>query len=43
MVNQKGETVLYVRLQNVLYGILKGALLFCRKLTNDLYDPCVAN
>ena len=52
IINKKGQTVLYVRLLNVLYGILKGALLFYKKLTNDLltigfelnpYDPCVAN
>jgi hypothetical protein len=52
IINKKGQTVLYVRLLNVLYGILKGALLFYKKLTTDLvgigfelntYDPCVAN
>ena len=52
IINRKGQTVLYIRLLNVLYGILKGALLFYEKLTADLlsigfelnpYDPCVAN
>jgi hypothetical protein len=51
-VNKKGETVLYVKLLNALYGILKAALLFYKKLTKDLfgigfklnlYDTCVAN
>ena len=50
--SMKGQTILHVRIQKVLYGILKGALLFYRKLTRDLtevgfklnpYDPCVAN
>ena len=43
---------MYVKLQKVLYGLLKSALLFYRKLWGDLYtkgfttnpcDPCVAN
>jgi hypothetical protein len=51
-VNKKGETVLYVKLLNALYGVLKAALLFYKKLVKDLmrigfklnlYDPCVAN
>jgi hypothetical protein len=51
-VNRKGETMLYMKLLNALYGILKAALLFYRKLIKDLmgigfminpYDPCVAN
>jgi hypothetical protein len=50
--NKKGETVLYVKLLNALYGILKAVLLFYKKLIKDLmgigfklnlYDPCVAN
>ena len=49
---QGGKKVLYVRLQRALYGMLKSALLFYRKLCGDLkrmgfelnpYDPCVAN
>ena len=52
IINRKGQTVIYVCLLNVLYGILKGALLFYKKLTTILlsigfelnpYDPCVAN
>lgn len=47
-----GRPVLYVQLQKALYGMLKSALLFYRKLVSDLtsmgftmnpYDPCVAN
>lgn len=50
--NSKGETVLYVKLLNALYGIMKTALLFYQKFVADLesigfqlnpYDPCVAN
>ena len=49
---ERGQTVLYVELQKALYGMLKSALLFYRKLRKDLesigftvnpYDPCVAN
>ena len=49
---QGGKKVLYVRLKRALYGLLKSALLFYRKLCGDLkrmgfelnpYDPCVAN
>jgi hypothetical protein len=48
----KGKPVLYVRLEKALYGMMKSALLFYRKLVADLrsigfelnpYDPCVAN
>ena len=47
-----GNPVLYVRLQKALYGCLKSALLFYKKLVGDLeaygfrinpYDLCVAN
>lgn len=50
--NPRGKPVLYVTLQKALYGLLKSALLFYRKLVADLttegftlnpYDPCVAN
>eukprot|EP00804_Cyclotella_cryptica_P016577 CCRYP_020528-RE/>CCRYP_020528-RE protein AED:0.38 eAED:0.38 QI:0/-1/0/1/-1/1/1/0/519 len=46
----KGEPVLFVKLQKALYGMLKSALLFYKKLLADLvakgftvnpYDPCV--
>jgi Reverse transcriptase (RNA-dependent DNA polymerase) len=52
IINKKGEQVLYVRLLNALYGLLKASLLFYKKLVKDLegigfvlnpYDPCVAN
>ena len=50
--NSKGKKVLYVKLKKALYGCLKSAILFYRKLSTDLtkmgfkikfYDPCVAN
>lgn len=52
LVTEKGEKILYVRMTKALYGMLKSALLFYRKLVKDLesvgftinpYDPCVAN
>ena len=51
-VDSKGELVLYVRLLNVLYGIMKVALLYYERFVRNimaigfklnLYDPCVAN
>ena len=48
----KGVPMLYVRLSKALYGMLRAALLFYKKLRGDLedmgfkvnpYDPCVAN
>ena len=50
--NKNGKAVLYVELLKALYGTLKEALLFYKKLVKDLisygfelnfYDPCVAN
>ena len=50
--DSSGKPVLCVQLQKALYGMLKSALLFYRKLISDLtdmgfrlnpYDPCVAN
>jgi hypothetical protein len=50
--NAKGKPVLYVQLEKTVYGMMKSALLFYRKLVADLifigftvnpYDPCVAN
>jgi hypothetical protein len=47
----KGQAVLFVKLQKALYGMLRSALLFYKKLLTDLvangfnvnpYDPCVA-
>ncbi len=49
---EKGRSVPYLRLQKALYGMMKIALLFYRKLVAELrdmgfeinpYDPCVAN
>ena len=51
-VDSKGELVLYVHLLNVLYGIMKAALLYYKCFVHDItaigfklnpYDPCVAN
>ena len=48
----KGRQVLYLHLQKALYGMMKSALLFYKKLVKELkemgfeinpYDPCVAN
>ena len=50
--NYKGKTLLYVKMCKALYGMLRSALLFYRKLVKELeeygfeinlYDPCVAN
>jgi hypothetical protein len=50
--NEKGESILYVRMLKAMYGLLRSALLFYLKLVEDLkadgftmneYDPCVAN
>ncbi len=52
IVLEKGRSVLYLQLQKALYGMMKSALLFYRKLVVELkemgfeinpYDPCVAN
>jgi hypothetical protein len=52
IVLEKGRFVLYLRLQKALYGMMKSALLFYRKLVLELkemgfeinpYDPYVAN
>ena len=52
MTLENGKKILYVRLKKALYGLLKSALLFYRKLWRDLArrgfevnpcDPCVAN
>jgi hypothetical protein len=49
---EKGKSVLYLQLQKALYGMMKSALLFYRKLVSELRemgfeinpcDPCVAN
>ena len=50
--SQKGVPMLYVLVEKSLYGMLRAALLFYRKLRKDLeemkfvvnpYKPCVAN
>ena len=49
---EKGRQVLYLHLQKALYGMMKSALLFYKKLVKELketgfeinpYDPCLAN
>jgi hypothetical protein len=51
-VGSDNKPVLYVKLKKALYGCLRSALLFYKKLLKDLkdrgfvvnpYDPCVAN
>ncbi len=50
--DKKGKKVLYLHLRKALYGMMKGALLFYRKLVSEVkmmgftinpYDPCIAN
>ena len=50
--SKKGVPTLYVRLSKALYGMLRAALLFYKRLRKDLetigfginpYDPCVTN
>ena len=50
--DRKGTPVLYVQLFKSMYGLLRSALLFYRKLKKEFieygfimnpYDPCVAN
>jgi hypothetical protein len=52
LTNEKGKKVLYLFLQKALYGIMKSALLFYRKLISELnemgfevnpYNPCIVN
>ena len=52
VVSEHGQKILYLELQKALYGMLKSALLFYKKLRSDLesfgfkvnpYDPCVPN
>ena len=51
-VDAKGSAILYVKMQKAIYGLLRSALHFYKKLVSDLestgfkvnpYDPCVAN
>lgn len=48
----RGKPILYVKLQKALYGLLRSALLFYKRLVKDLestgftinsYGPCVVN
>jgi hypothetical protein len=50
--NEKGKKVLYLRHQKALYGMMKSALLFYKKLISELkemgfevnpYNSCVVN
>ena len=50
--NKKGKPVLYAKCNAAMYGMMRSALLFYRKLRGNLeyfgfkvnpYDPCVAN
>ena len=50
--DKRGKPVLYVKMLKALYGLLRSALLFYRKLAKDLhkyglkmnpYNPCVVN
>ncbi len=51
-INKSGQTVLFVKLKNALYGLMCTALLFYERFVNGIcsigfvlnpYDPCVAN
>ncbi len=51
IVQEKGRSLLYLQLQKVLYGMMKSALFFSKKLVAELqdmgfeinpYDPCIA-
>jgi hypothetical protein len=52
MVDKKGTTILYVKLQKALYGLMRASILFYRKLQKELeqygfkvnlYNQCIAN
>ncbi len=52
IVDKKGMKLLYVKLQKVLFGLMRASLMFSWKLRKDFeayglqvnpYDPCVAN
>ena len=52
LTDEKGKKVLYLCLKKALYGMMKSALFFYRKLISELkgmgfevnpYDPCVVN
>eukprot|EP00804_Cyclotella_cryptica_P021176 CCRYP_001489-RA/>CCRYP_001489-RA protein AED:0.41 eAED:0.35 QI:0/-1/0/1/-1/1/1/0/615 len=50
--NARGESIMFMKMQKAMYGMLRSSLLFYQKLVKDLeafgfelnpYDPCVAN
>lgn len=50
--DKTGKSILYRKMQQALYGLLRSELLFYKKLVKDMerygfklnpYDPCVAN
>ena len=50
--NGRGESIMFVRMQKAMYGMMRASLLFYLKLVDELiedgfelnpYDPCVAN
>ena len=52
ILGKNGQPLLYVKLRKSIYGLLRAALIFYKKLVGDLremefeinpYDPCVAN
>jgi hypothetical protein len=52
LTDEKGKKALYLHLQKALYGMMKSALLFCRRLISELkemgfevnpYNPCIVN
>jgi len=52
LTGKKGKEVLYLCLRKALYGMMKSALIFYRKLISELkgmgfdinpYDPCIVN
>ena len=52
MTYEKGQKIIYVQVLKAIYGMLQSALLFYKKIRNDLiengfeinpYDPCIAN
>ncbi len=49
--DRRGTAILYVKMQKAIYGLLRSALLFCKKFVSDLegnrfklnpHDPCIA-
>ncbi len=51
-VDAKGSAILYLKMQKAIYGLLRSALFFYKKLVSNLestefkvnpYDPCITN